>query len=224
MIAFEVLKPLARLSEPDPRQLDRLCLNSTTGEYRRVTLEDHYAAIARLNLASHVPILVRDSFETARNLLLYSWFVYRFVALAELHSVSCLEFTLKHRYERDRGAKSPESLRRLMNYAVANGWLQDEGVREMGRATVGELDLLEALGEPDADPAPSSDQQRYVRFLARALPDIRNQLAHGTPLVWPGGYSVLGVVAALISQVCTTAAPARGMVKPAPPVAPSTRT
>lgn len=49
-----------------------------------------------------VPLHVRQLFETAKNLSLYSWFVYRFHPIAQLIGHSSLEQALKERVARDR--------------------------------------------------------------------------------------------------------------------------
>ncbi len=81
------LKPLDRIYEPDERQI------SFTA-----SLEDRHAALEEITLSDAAPLDVRQLFETAKNLSLYSWFVYRFHQVSELISFSALEMALRERY------------------------------------------------------------------------------------------------------------------------------
>jgi hypothetical protein len=48
-----------------------------------VTLAERYADVSQFELIQSVPLNVRVHFETAKNLYLYAWFVYRFYPVAE---------------------------------------------------------------------------------------------------------------------------------------------
>jgi len=52
-----------------------------------------------------VPEKIREHFETTKNLLLYSWFVYRFIPVAEFHAATTLEYALKEGGIRGRPLK-----------------------------------------------------------------------------------------------------------------------
>ena len=70
-------------------------------------------------------------FETARNVYLYSWFVYRFYPVAEHQSLACLELALRERLKEEirtgeiKG-KRP-TLRPLLKYAIEHGLVKNEG-------------------------------------------------------------------------------------------------
>ena len=81
--------------QPDERSASFVVVNRETGESRPRGLADEYAEIATLDLAAAVPEGVRVTFETAKNLLLYSWFCYRFMQVAELHGLGTLEMALR---------------------------------------------------------------------------------------------------------------------------------
>ena len=72
--------------EPDIRQ-QHLC-----------TLEEMHQLLDDIVLNDEVPDDVYQLFETAKNLSLYSWFMYRFHQVAELMSYTALEMALRHRY------------------------------------------------------------------------------------------------------------------------------
>ena len=81
----DTIKLFDQVCEPDPRQKAIVVLDLDTREIRDRTLNDHYSSIDKISLDSTVPEEIRKQFDVARNLLLYSWFVYRFIPVAELH-------------------------------------------------------------------------------------------------------------------------------------------
>jgi hypothetical protein len=76
------LKALAEVGEPDPRQA-----------LMGIGLNGIHAALSALVLGARVPLNVRQL--NAKNVALYSWFVYRFHQVAELVGYSALELALK---------------------------------------------------------------------------------------------------------------------------------
>src|SRR5262249_31064556 len=66
-------RDLARVFTVDPRYKSRAVLDPNTG-VRPMTIDDHWRDIDALVLHDGVPRLIRVHFDTARNLLLYSWF------------------------------------------------------------------------------------------------------------------------------------------------------
>src|SRR5436309_223354 len=91
---MEKLKPLNEIFQPDVRQT-YFCRIMRTGEKREMTFEDHYSDVELIKLNDNVPEDIRDRFETARNLLVYSWFVYPFGVVAEFHALATVEAALK---------------------------------------------------------------------------------------------------------------------------------
>jgi len=92
---MEQLKPLNEVCQPDVRYRGRVDLDKTTGAISETTIESLYRVIEPLALRSTVPDEVRSHFETAKNLALYSWFVYSFNVVAALHAFSSLEMALR---------------------------------------------------------------------------------------------------------------------------------
>ncbi len=200
---MEQFKTLAQVSEPDERHLPWVVRDRASGDnYRRKTLDDHFRLIASIELSERVPELVQNTFTTARHLLLYSWYVYPFIVVAELQAYASLEFALKWRLSGEAPNVDRWGLRKCMEYAIERGWLRDEGVREAAEARAGHVDFLESFGlagkEQKLD---ESDPQAYVKSLAESFAHLRNELAHGSPMLWPGGYVTLSLVARLINQL-----------------------
>ena len=84
----ESLRDWLTVTTPDPR----MCMGE--GEIEREALLRRQEAIAQLTLNASVPEDVRIHYETAKNVLLYAWFVYRFHMVAEQYVLSSLELAL----------------------------------------------------------------------------------------------------------------------------------
>lgn len=143
-----VFKTLDQMLEPDPRYRDMYVVD--TGSARRITKDDHHAAIASIVLTGNAPQDVRDSFDRARNILLYAWFNYDLLVTAESQAFGAFELALKRRLY-GKGAGKSSALFKLINEARELGVLPAQSKNEAVQ-----IDLIEAL-----------------RLM-------RNELAHGT--------------------------------------------
>ena len=92
---MELLKPLSEVCEPDIRYRGRVDLDEVTGMVSETTIESIYSLIQPITLGSKVPDEIRNHFETAKNLALYSWFVYSFNVVAAMHAFASLEMALR---------------------------------------------------------------------------------------------------------------------------------
>ena len=150
----DFLRSTKGIFEPDPRSLGFDVLGEQG--FRAKTLEDQHAAVAEITLHAGAPEAVVVKFETAKNLNLFSWFVYRFHSAARSHAYECLELALRirfkdelyareerkrlARYERER-ERNPDNvelyqpmdkegfrpmLRKLLEYAIEVGALKNE--------------------------------------------------------------------------------------------------
>lgn len=87
------LRNLNELSLPDVRM--RYMSARVGPMVRPLEQRDRYEAIADLRLVSRVPEQVRAHYDTARNLYLYAWHVYRFHVVAEHQALASLEMALR---------------------------------------------------------------------------------------------------------------------------------
>lgn len=189
------LKPLNEVTEPDPRNKNFVVFEGN-GQYRPCTIEDHYERIAKITLSGNVPEDVQEHFEVARNLLLYSWYVYRFIPVAEMHALTSLEFALKRKLKIEQGP----GLSSLIDQAISNGWVSKEGfsnyqhrlnVRRHQQDLNRKLDIQSEIPEPPD----------YLQVLKKSIPLIRNTYAHGSRMLHPGGYGQLEICAEFINQI-----------------------
>jgi hypothetical protein len=111
---MERLKPLEEVCQPDVRYRNRVDLDLTTGTVSETTIQSLYSLIEPITLSDNVPTEVRSHFEIARNLALYSWFVYSFNVVAAMQAYASLEMALKQKAGKPR-IKFKKSLERVYN-------------------------------------------------------------------------------------------------------------
>ena len=99
---MERLKPLGEVCQPDVRYRNQVDLDLTTGAVSETTIQSLHVLIEPIQLNEKVPEEVRNHFEIARNLALYSWFVYPFNVVAAMQAYSTLEMALKQKVGKER--------------------------------------------------------------------------------------------------------------------------
>lgn len=164
--------------------------------------EVQHALIAPLCLSDDVPEKIVVHYETARNLYLYSFNVFRFYMVAQQQALTCLEFAIKERFGKDEikrfGKRNkcgtglaaclyyvfdhdlvqsddfPNAERRRRRSAESEyQWLKHKEMKEKGLIEI-ELDY----DEVDYDGYVYDDDYRDV--LRNSLPSFRNDHAHGS--------------------------------------------
>jgi hypothetical protein len=198
-------------------------IDRVAGTSRTVELADHREEISRLALHAGVPEDVLLHFETARNVYLYAWFVYRFYPVAEQHSLACLELALRDRLNEDikRGklrfrGKRP-MLRALLKYAVTQGIVKNEGfetwrnrgeinsrarvemvkTREMSEKNLTEI----AWDDSDIQVTVEDLNWDYANMLVDVLPEVRNRYAHGSTDLHNLALGTIQIVCEIINQL-----------------------
>lgn len=211
--AAEGLRLPERAHEPDPR---------TT-----LTLAQHHADIDTVSLSQRVPELVAIQFETARNLYLYSWHVYRFYMVAEMQAYATLELGLRYRlperlppkYQRPKAEKP--MLFGLLNYAIDHGLVRNEGFRRWHEAShqrarerrsLERIQMmkdqgLDELEWDESEPiavTPEDQKWDLLEILRKGLPDARNEQAHGSTQLTRHVRGTIELVAEILNQVYDT--------------------
>lgn len=197
---MDTLRPLDEVAKPDERWANFGYPDPVDFSFRPIELSERHTAIAAISLTPCVPEHIREHFETAKNLLLYAWFVYRFIPVAELHAYSTVEMALKDRATQE--SLRARTLRPLLKIAIERGWIVDEAfsnVRREREAMEREWEWRHQLG---LVPTPEeNDSQRYCKMLLDSMPYLRNDLAHGSKTLHPGGVGTLAICADLINQL-----------------------
>lgn len=197
-----MLKPLEDLLKSDPRHEYFQRINLETGHITRRSLDDHYQDIAAVEIGVAVPEDVRVQFDKARNVLVYSWFVYEFSALAEQHAFVTVEMALRTKLEIEDGKdlKRSPGLKKLLDRAIERKWLRDDGF-SAPRRNCEDWRPYSSTSEQSEKPLP--EVREYCRVLSDSLPWLRNSLVHGTSdLNTPGGaLFTLTICSELINQL-----------------------
>jgi len=196
------LRNLGEIHSPD----ERCSAHSRYDEagLRANTLDDHYTDIAQFQLSDTVPIDVAVLYETAKNLYLYSWHVYRFYSVAEHQVLACLEMGLRVRFPGGLPIGYPfkkhpnlrPTLAPLLRYAIDQELIRNEGFsrwhnlvqqRARNRAMHEQIAEMERTNSTFAeirfDEVVPNTQDRsceFVSTLDEILPGIRNSYAHGS--------------------------------------------
>lgn len=194
--------------EPDPRM-------------RHQSLQDRSQVINSFSLAPYVPQSIQIHFETAKNLYLYAWFVYRFHMVAEQYAFSTLELALRERLidigsinrDSDRfpglsgmlklaRSKDLISNKRLIGRdawatRIARNRYKDNEMRRMIEDGISQLAIDESLAVPTAE----EFNFDWINHFIQHIPVQRNSHAHGTTLLYPNVLWTFELVAELINQL-----------------------
>ncbi|MFA7667916.1 MAG: hypothetical protein WCX93_01070 [Burkholderiaceae bacterium] len=127
------------LCEPDPCTRSFVRVDNDSGVIRSLSPVDQFELVAGYTLSDAVPEKIRILFDTARNLYLYSWFVYRFYNVAEQQVFGCLEMAIRERlkdemplpekYWPKKRQERPPSLKAMLHYVIDRGYIQNVGFR-----------------------------------------------------------------------------------------------
>ncbi|MFP1683444.1 hypothetical protein ACLD0W_13105 [Alloalcanivorax sp. C16-1] len=203
----DALKSLEEFGLPDSRN-DSLDITSW------------HARVARIVLEEKVPIDVRQTFENAKNISLYSYYSYRLHQSAEIIGYKALEQALKAKYDAVKGALSQNPPKTLANYveiALEQSWVTDEkmfSMRPIAAERVRERHVRKMIlngeieAEPVASPKPTEEQilqeLRSMQVARKALHGarrMRNYHMHEDTGLSDTSAEVLQDLAELINQI-----------------------
>lgn len=213
----ESLRDPASAMKPDPR-------TSIFVGQSPLSLTSHHSAIAAITLSPGVPLNVAIQFETARNLYLYAWYVYRFYMVAATQALSTLELGLRERlpsrlpepYQRVRQENA--TLAGLIGYAIDQGLIRNEGFRRWHESAEHKArqrrsmdamrtmidQQLESIEIDETDPpeiTPEDQCWDLVSVLRESLPRTRNELAHGSSMLTRQVLGTIELVAEILGQL-----------------------
>ena len=166
---------------------------------------------------------MRVHFETAKNLYLYAWFVYRFYPVSEQHALATLEFALRERlaplFPQFCGdtVEHPPGLRRLFEKARKEKLISNAGLRATKRLALNRARLraindcvrdMEARGvreaafnEAAALPLAEDYRHDVLATFAETLPRVRNKHAHGGAMLHPSVLDTFEIVTDLVNHL-----------------------
>ena len=188
---MEELKKFEEVTLPDERQKAFAVVNWESGTKRPLMLQDIYRNVSEIKLHDGIPEVVRTHFAAAQNLLVYSWFFYPFNVTAQFLAYVTVEFALKERFK----PQKKTSFRDLVKLAIEQGLVKDEGFSHIRERS--ELDeyIEQEVG------IGAQDIKSYTETLIDTMPYLRNELAHGSPMLHPNGTSLVRICAEFINQL-----------------------
>jgi hypothetical protein len=215
----EALRTPEIVCQPDPRSPQE---DFFTREALTITYQ--HEKIAGIALHDGVPRNIWTQFETARNLYLYAWYVYRFYPVAEHQAYACLELALRERYEAEvtavsntKAKKTLQGLQSLLEYAIKQGHLKNEGfslwrqhaemrARERTQQELWEKARQEGRTEMTFDPDDYkiTDVDRnhdYLEAILTSIPALRNDYAHGSNTLRSSVLGKIKLVSEIINQI-----------------------
>ena len=184
-------------------------------------MDERWCAISTLNLNTDVPEAIVHHFETAKNVLLYAWFVYRFHMVAEQYVLTTLEFALRERVSHENYIKVASDrlpgLKWMLTTARKEGWIsskQFDPGRELAqqkaefRHSLKMIRRMEELGlremEYDLSAVEIAEEDlahNWIEQFESDLPSLRNMHAHGTKSLYPTVFTTFRIVHNLIEQL-----------------------
>ena len=218
----DLLKKLDAINLPDERtfafsRFDELGI-------RDVTLDEHHADIARFQLSSNVPEDVIIHFETAKNIYLYAWYVFRFYPVAEHQVLASLEMGLRMKISKPMPSNSAQKNKRnsnltlapLLRKAIDQGLIKNEGFsmwhsivqkrarHRMMSERIAEMKLNDSIKSIEYDEVtltPEDLNYDYVSELEKILSGIRNSYAHGSANLHNQVLGTFKLVSEILAQI-----------------------
>ncbi len=151
---MENLKSLDEIHEIDKKHV---LLGQVTG--RVLSLEKLHAAVSEISLNCTVPEKIRSQFNVARNMAIYTYFMYSLAPEVHMKTYSVMEMALRDFY----GGDEKTNLKTLVRKAVETGVIQDRGFRHV----------------------PDNQENSYSKNFIDIYPKLRNSMAHGTSMLTP---------------------------------------
>lgn len=196
---METFKKLHEINEADPRTSMFHIFDESLNDFRERDISDVHSRLQEIILNESVPDAIQTHFITSKHLALYSWFVYRFIPVAEFHAITSLEFALKL-----KTGKEKWGLKRLLTYSVKEGWVKDSDFyihrQRLERNSAHAEELERSLNIKPNEKVVSVEGQ-YTSVLVDSLPYLRNIYAHGSTTIAPQGYLTLLICSEFINKL-----------------------
>ena len=199
------LKTLNEVTLPDPRWEHEHLLVSRhkPGPFE---LADLHERLTQWLPSPAVPENVRVQIETARNLMLYAWYVFEFQSVAEMQAYAALELALRERLghpkkqtlKKKKLVEVPMMLADLFSKALSDGLIVPEKLPSFTWQNQQRRWHAERRGVA-YEPMTAND---WIAFVKAKLPDSRNYLAHGNvKLCWTHSCSQVELCCDLINSL-----------------------
>jgi len=178
---MQIFKTPETVFEPDPIY-DTLRFRDASGALKKWDLAETHRRVLELELENSVPEEIRSYFNSIRNLLLYSYYHYGFVAISAFLATTGVEMALRTKYpwkneNHKEGIPDNRPFAALFQRAVGDGNIREEEFLWLPETRRKDRELWEeyarAIGaEPVFENAP------YPPRLAKSTVRLRNYFAH----------------------------------------------
>jgi len=186
---MEELKNFDEIHERDPRYHDFVV---PAEEFRKISLADIYKEVSDMKLHDGVPEKIRSHFEMARNLLIYSWFHYPFHMAAWLYALISVEYALKEKIGKDNMI-----FKDMLAKAVKEKWIIADNFSHIQIR----IKNMQELGEVYYGPVETDMFKHYCDSLCKSIPYFRNEMAHGSTMLFPGTSHDVRICSEIINQL-----------------------
>ena len=207
-VDLETLRNVKDMFSSDPRWNGWVRFDSETGTFKSRDINSHRDIVAQCILNLDVPEDVRIQFEISKNLFLYSWYVYRFVMVAQRQAFSSLEFALKIKFGYVNQNGWVPGLKKMIERSIDEGLIKQEGFRE-GRRRIQEIErrkeenrIYEEQTGHKLWAEPNEEHFMQITIL-EGIPTIRNWLSHGTSMLYQGVDMHIELCCDFINQLYT---------------------
>jgi hypothetical protein len=219
----EKLRSSNDMHDPDPRTEYLVVIDGPNQLPRPVTVEDQFASISKYILNQSAPEDIAVHFETAKNVYLYAWHVYRFYPVAEQQAFATLEYALRLRlheyvdqFKKEKRDREP-TLRNLLKHAVDTELLKNDLfpsrlkwatqiAKERFSAEIHAKMISGGLNQivyDDSHVIPTEEDLNHdwLSSFIDVMPRLRNDLAHGTSTLRHSVVHTFDVVSSIINQL-----------------------
>lgn len=221
----EELRNPNSIHNPDPRTINLVIVDGSNKLPRPITIQDQHDCISYFRFNSTVPKDITVHFETAKNLYLYAWHVYRFYPVAEQQAFATLEYALRLRlpeyvdqFMKENRGREP-TLRSLIKHAKEIDILKNnlfaskyrwatQIAKDRFSSQIHAKMILEGLTEIEYDdshvtPTEEDLNHDWLNSFIEVIPSLRNDLAHGSSTLRHSVVHTFDVVSSMINQLYT---------------------
>lgn len=168
---MEQFKSIEELTQIDERHL---ILGGLTGSI--ISLEKLHADLAAETLNEDVPDELKNQFNIARNMALYTYYFYALAPEVHLKTYTIIEHALSLKAQ----PKTHMGLRKLLAKAVKEGWICDSGFRHLETTEPG---------------------NEWCQKMVDVIPSMRNSKAHGSNMLVDECFHYVAVCADFLNQL-----------------------
>ena len=127
-------------------------------------------------LNEEVPDDIKEQFNVAKNMALYSYYFYALAPEVHLKTYTIIEYALRIRAD----LKKQVMLKGLLNHAVSQGWVSDTGFRHL------------------VNPSPKNE---WCKLMVDVISSLRNSKAHGSSMLVGNCLQQISICADYVNQL-----------------------